>query len=462
MERVSFAADELFPNSLNHAGAKTGFGTLRAEYDLGGAWTADLSGLLGQDTSRSNNYGVRCASCLILGLNGTTNVAGRPDRPDLPTRSGPARLRRQPAADGRQRHRRVKPGGDRTGTSAAAFRRQLLEQHRFLDACQRFQNALKLVVGGPAFTLPGGQVRVSAGAEALRYTMRQHMVRDRQRRADSPRTPSPPTSEFTRKVYALFAETVVPLVGPDNAIPGVQRLNLSGAVRYDHYDGDVGGTTNPKVAAEWGAVDGLSFRGAYGTSFTAPALTSRGDDVFGITTDSTSAPRPADPAGRLPRGQHPAPAARRHRHGRVQHRRDQRGPGHPAQRRQPGPEAPDRRHLVARRDWRPSFLSGFRISVTYWAAKYKGLIAAPSFSQVVASPGLNDALIINPTAAQIAAATAGLRQTTALPTNINFIYSFQQRNLSNLDASGIDLDARYAFPTGFGDWRSWARRSATS
>ncbi len=447
VERVNFAADELFPNALNLAGAKTAFGTLRAEYDLGGAWTAELSGVLGEDRSKSNNYGVLCASCLILGLNGTTNVAGSTTTPTFPARTGPdAFVVNLPLTAANAIDVWNPAGSNRTSPASLAG----LLDNNFLNARQRFQNA-KLVVGGPAFTLPGGPVQISAGAEGLRYTMRQHMVATAN---GGPITRNAVTTDldFSRKVYALFAETLIPLIGPDNAIPGVQRLNLSAAVRYDHYD-DVGGTTNPKVAAEWGVAGGLSFRGAYGTSFTAPALTSRGDDLFGITTDSNfgasaqqTLPGSFPGANTLPGCGAVTATGACNIGGANAAQGIQLNGGNRALQ----PQTGDTWSLGA--DWRPRFLSGFRISVTYWAAKYKGLIAAPSFSQVVASPGLYDALTLNPSAAQIAAATAGLRQTSALPTNISFIYSFQQRNLSNLDASGVDLDARYAFPTRFGDW----------
>jgi iron complex outermembrane receptor protein len=447
VERVNFAADQLFPNSLNRAGANTVFGTLRAEYDLGSAWRAELSGVLGQDKSHSNNYGVLCASCLILGLNGTTNVAGSPTTPTFPTRTGPsAFVTNLPLTSANAIDVWNPAGSNRTSPATLAG----LLDNNTLDARQRFQN-LKFVVGGPVFDLPGGPVRVSAGAEGLRYTMRQHMVATAN---GGPITANAIRTDlgFTRKVYALFAETVVPLVGEGNAMPGVQRLSLSGAVRYDHYD-DFGGATNPKVAAEWGVIDGLSFRGSYGTSFTAPALTSRGDDVFGITTDSNFGvsaqqvlPGNFPGANTLPGCAAVTATGSCNIGGANAAGGIQLNGGNRALK----PQIGDTWSLGA--DWRPKFLSGFRLNVTYWAAKYKGLIAAPSFSQVVASPGLYGALILNPTAAQIAAATAGLRQTSALPTNINFIYSFQQRNLSNLDASGVDLDARYAFSTGFGDW----------
>jgi iron complex outermembrane receptor protein len=444
VERVSFSADELFPNAKNRAGAETVYGALKATYDLGQDWVADLSGLWGQDESFTRNYGVLCASCVILGLNGTTNVTGNTTTPSIPGRSTVVLNLPLTAANA------VDVWNPLAGNRMSAATRSGLLDDNSSFARQKIGNA-KLVAGGPAFALPGGPVRVSVGGEWLLYSLDQSML------ATANAGPIAQNAidtrlGYTRDVYALFGETVVPIVGKANAMPGVRRLDLSGAVRYDHYD-DFGGTTNPRVAAMWEPAEGLQFRGSYGTSFTAPALTSRGDDVFGVSTDSNYGasgqqilPGSFPGANTLP-GCAAVTAATSCAI----------GGSNPAQGLQVNgannklkPQTGDTWSVGL--DWRPTGIRGFRLGLTYWAAKYRGLIAAPSFSQVVSSPGLNGALTLNPTAAQVAAATAGLRQATALPATVNFIYSFQQRNVSTLDASGIDLDARYSFASGFGDW----------
>jgi outer membrane receptor protein involved in Fe transport len=78
-----------------------------------------------------------------------------------------------------------------------------------------------------------------------------------------------------RTVVAGFAELAVPIFGPDNAIPGFRRLDLSAAIRHEHYS-DFGSTTNPKVGLVWEPVTGLRLRGSYGTSFRAPSLVDLG------------------------------------------------------------------------------------------------------------------------------------------------------------------------------------------
>ena len=68
-------------------------------------------------------------------------------------------------------------------------------------------------------------------------------------------------SDVDRKVAAAFAEIKLPLL---------DTLEVSGAVRHEEYGGRVGSTTNPRVSARWQAMDWLSVRGSFGTTFRAP------------------------------------------------------------------------------------------------------------------------------------------------------------------------------------------------
>lgn len=67
----------------------------------------------------------------------------------------------------------------------------------------------------------------------------------------------------SRNVSAAFAEVSAPIL---------KNLELSGAIRYDHYEG-VGNTTRPKAAARWQPVRQLLVRGSVGQGFRAPSLT---------------------------------------------------------------------------------------------------------------------------------------------------------------------------------------------
>jgi iron complex outermembrane receptor protein len=62
-------------------------------------------------------------------------------------------------------------------------------------------------------------------------------------------------------VYAAFGELSLPIL---------ESLQGQLAVRYEDYGGNVGATTNPKLAMRWQIVDGFAMRGSVGTTFRAP------------------------------------------------------------------------------------------------------------------------------------------------------------------------------------------------
>ncbi len=74
-----------------------------------------------------------------------------------------------------------------------------------------------------------------------------------------------------RTVYAGFAETVVPVFGPQNALPGLKRLEFGASMRYEHYS-DFGSTSNPKFTLDWRPIEPLMIRASYNEGFRAPNL----------------------------------------------------------------------------------------------------------------------------------------------------------------------------------------------
>lgn len=123
-------------------------------------------------------------------------------------------------------------------------------------------------VDGTLFQMPGGAVRIAAGYEYQKLDFGFRALNSLNL------TTSPQTSRYAKNhriIDSVFGEVFVPLVGNGNAMPFVQKLDLSAAVRYDKYS-DVGSTTNPKVGVSWRPMDDLLFRGSWGTSFRAPTL----------------------------------------------------------------------------------------------------------------------------------------------------------------------------------------------
>ena len=121
---------------------------------------------------------------------------------------------------------------------------------------------------GPLFDLPGGQVKAAIGAN---YTSYRFLIQNNTETSTSNTTMSLLRDPESRRVWAVFGQLNIPIIGDNNALPGIRKLELEGSWRHDQYS-DAGGTSNPKVAFNWVVSDdlGLTFRGSWGTSFRAP------------------------------------------------------------------------------------------------------------------------------------------------------------------------------------------------
>ena len=453
-ETVRFQADDLFgPGARQTGSAESLFGTLGLDAELKGTWRALLGVTLGQDNSRLRRDGALCASCALLALNGTTNTGGSTTAPSVPGTTtavltlpltGNNALDVWSAATSNQ--------------TAAALRSQLLDSTQLQIANQTIQDS-NLKFDGSLFTLPGGDVRAAVGAEYIKYTMREELTRER---GTGPASLNSFTTflNLGRNVKSGFVEILVPVVGPGNAIPGIHSFDVNLSGRYDDYS-DFGGTTNPKYAFTWGVTEGIHVRANFARSFTAPALTSRGNEngvtaesSFGGLTGATASgvnanlaiPNTYPGAVGLPGCTAATPTC-------LINTSSVQGLF----------LAGGNKNLTAQKgktwsvglDFEPRAVSGLRVSATFWNAKYIGAITAPQAAFAIGSPDLNSLLQLFPagaTPAQIAAATGVLPQTSPLPSTVYFIYSFQQRNAFNLDANGIDADVSYRMQTDAGNF----------
>jgi len=75
----------------------------------------------------------------------------------------------------------------------------------------------------------------------------------------------------TRRVFAAYVETVVPLVGNKLKFPLVHSLELSASARFENYS-DFGDTTKPKFGLNWRPFPWMMVRGSYNEGFHAPNL----------------------------------------------------------------------------------------------------------------------------------------------------------------------------------------------
>ncbi len=138
----------------------------------------------------------------------------------------------------------------------------------FTEAHNRSRAAsANLLAQGTVLRLPGGDVELALGLQARKETFETEGV-------NFLGTVVPtviPTPGRERTISAVFAEARIPLIGPENARPGLRSLDLSIAGRFEEYD-DFGTTSNPKLGLVWSPVSDLRVRLSWGTSFRAGAL----------------------------------------------------------------------------------------------------------------------------------------------------------------------------------------------
>jgi iron complex outermembrane recepter protein len=272
-------------------------------------------------------------------------------------------------------------------------------------------------VDGTLFSLPGGAVKAALGTDLRRERFAA--------RVDvGPEGTPPQTSTVgTRKSYSFYGELFIPVFGDENAIPLFRQLDISVSGRYDHYD-DVGGTTNPKIGVNWRPVQSVTLHGSFGKSFHAPSLADAGTAIdtrairFGDFTGAGSGAYSIVLAG-----------------------------GNRLE-----PEKATTWSLGA--DFRPEFISGMKISASYFNIDYKNVITFPGFNVVNEpnNPIYDRYRTYAPTADEVLAATAGMRHdglsypdVTDLPTAI---YDLRRQNFARQKIDGIDFDISYAFTAG--------------
>lgn len=123
---------------------------------------------------------------------------------------------------------------------------------------------------GTLFEIPGGAVKLAGGIDIRHEKISGNLLYN----TASIDTEYVKYNTHSRTVGAIYGEVLVPLVGADNAMPFVQELDLSFALRHEKYF-DYTSTTNPKASFRWKPAGDLTLRGTWGTSFHAPGLRDR-------------------------------------------------------------------------------------------------------------------------------------------------------------------------------------------
>lgn len=292
---------------------------------------------------------------------------------------------------------------------------------------------LSVKADGPLFELPGGTVRMAVGGEFHDNSYRQSLIATNVLASGAETTKNVFNS---RTISSVFGELFVPLVGPSNVMPMVERLELSLAARYEDYS-DFGTTSNPKVGIIYSPGFDLNLRATYGTSFRAPSLIDGADQIKNIfvqnITDPTSAT--GTTRGLFTNGGNS----------------------------QLSPETATTWSYGL--DWTPQALDGFNLSVSYFKVEYENRIDVAPGNALAQGSVYANLIRRRPAASDVAGnaafdalvaasfASADLQNPIEPVSNINVLLDGRRQNLGSLIQDGVDVSANYAFDTDFGDWR---------
>ena len=142
-------------------------------------------------------------------------------------------------------------------------------ESQHLNANSAIQSIDALLTGS-LIDLPGGALKVSLGAAYRWEQFNSLLSRGSAALLDSQ----------WRNVTSAYGEIIAPLI--ENGQPGLRRLELSAAFRYDQYQ-RFGSTRNPKFGWLWEPTTGLQLKGTGGTSFKAPLLSQLGAPTTSYT-----------------------------------------------------------------------------------------------------------------------------------------------------------------------------------
>jgi iron complex outermembrane receptor protein len=274
-------------------------------------------------------------------------------------------------------------------------------------------------IDGPLFALPGGDLKVAAGAEYRRETFAQRGVVGT--------TPVP--ENLGRNIKSVYGELFVPIFGASNEARFMHRLSLSLSARHDDYS-DFGTTTNPKVGLNWDPVEGVTLRGTYGQSFRAPGLRDVGATVGSYYLDAATA----------------AVAARDPTRGAAQVNTVYLLGGN----RDLQPE--EARTYSFGVDLAPRFLPGFRATATFYDINFTDVIGTPPTSLVFTDPTFASVVYRNPSATQLASLLS-IAVPVTLPTPlpaIGNLLDLRRGNFGVRKTNGLDFDVNYRRSTSFG------------
>lgn len=279
-------------------------------------------------------------------------------------------------------------------------------------------------IDGDLFDLPAGAAKLAIGAQTRQEAYRAFF---------ETQVNLPNVKQDRRDVRSLFAEAYVPLFSPANSRPGLERLIVTAAGRYEDYDA-LGGTFDPKLGILWSPLNGLTFRASYDTSFRAPLLS----ESLGFYNVFLF------PAALLYLDPSQAPA------------------GVAAALLGSNPDIrPERsRTWTAGAEFKPAFAPGLTLNANYYSIRFSDRIAFPTEQiVVVGDPALASIVTLDPSLELVTGIFGGANQLLdfsgpgftnggATAADVRLLVDARVNNTAETTTSGFDLGLRYDFVVG--------------
>lgn len=281
----------------------------------------------------------------------------------------------------------------------------------------------ELTAEGPLFALPGGDARLAVGGG-----LRALWLHNRDLNVTSGQSLTVHNFTENRNVQFGYGELSLPLISPDVALPFVNRLTLSGALRYEHWN-EIASVTTPRIGLIYEPDRDVIVRATWGKSFKIPTLDQ-------INQPETGGLYPAYWFTPPPQSGQPVLVV--------------------------SGSAPNLRPERATTwsttiELKPHFLAPLDLEATYFHINYQDRIATPLTSGLTAlyNPLYSSLIVYNPSAAQvnavIASLSGGLYNLTGAPFDpsaVGAIIDGSARNTERQQIQGVDLNADYHFDFG--------------
>jgi outer membrane receptor for ferrienterochelin and colicin len=237
-----------------------------------------------------------------------------------------------------------------------------------------------------------------------------------------------------REAAAVFGEVWWPLFTPADERTGLNRLELSFSLRYEHYS-DFGDTTDPKVGVLWAPTEDLNLRTTWSTSFRAPLLSELNEN-----NQSSNLSYLEDADGNrlvtlLARGNNAELTQE------------------------------TATNWTTGIDYEPTYVPGLKLSMTYFDIDFKDRIGLPPVgTRSLIDPQFSPLLTYNPEPALIDRFTqVNFYNQTTLPypgfgppaaaEDTDVFIDGRLRNSASTRTRGIDLNLNYGFENSAGVWQ---------